>query len=195
MADTRSRFLIVSSDPFERSTSRSCETTTPQSLKWLALSVTRSLASFSTSFSAARFSTLSFRPSQSSCRLHSPIVWGFSRRRRAISELLVISPMRNSRRASSRTLPGAFGIGSCLQEVPGQIRQAPGLPVPARSAVARQLHRLVDELLLLRGHHEAHDPGENLLGFLGLGLQERGDLLGREFQERVELLDLLVRFG
>src|SRR5882672_11255277 len=163
MAEMRSRFLIFSSDPSERRTSRSWETTTPQSLKWLALRVTRSFASASTSFSAARLSIFNRSPFQSSRRRQSPTVWGFSPRRRAISRLLEISPARNSRRASSRTLLGAFGIGSSLEIVTGQIAQSPRLPVPAGGAVRGHLHRPFDERLLFRSDHERHHPGKDLL--------------------------------
>src|SRR2546426_762230 len=83
----------------------------------------------------------------------APTVWGFSPRRRAISRLLEISPARNSRRASSRTLLGAFGIASSFEIVSGQIAQSLRLAIPTRGAIRGHLHRPFDERLLFRGDH------------------------------------------
>src|SRR5882672_7362227 len=183
MAETRSSILTFSSEPSDFNTFRSSETTTLQSLKWLVLRLTRSLARRSTSFSAARFSTWILRPSQSSWRRHCPTVWGFNRSRRAISALLLDSPVRKSRRASSRTLLGALAIRVSFNEMPSQVGEAPRLAIPSSDAVAGQLHRLLDELLLLRGDHERHHPRKDLLCFLSLLLEEGGDIFCGELKQ------------
>src|SRR2546426_308072 len=147
------------------------------------------------SFSAARLSTLTRRSSQPSSLRHPPTVCGLTASLPAISALVLSSRERNSRRASSRILRLALPIGARLQETRGEIGQATGLPVASLRAVARHLDGPLDELLLLRGHHERHDPRQDLLGVGRLLLEEGSDLLGRELQEGVQLLELLVRLG
>src|SRR5207247_4400337 len=52
-----------------------------------------------------------------------------------------------------------------------------------------------DQLFLLRVHDEGHDAGENLLGLLGLLVEDGCDLLRRELQKGVQLLDLFLALG
>src|SRR5438093_5971622 len=147
------------------------------------------------SFSAARLSTLTRRSSQPSPLRHPPTVCGLTASRPAISAVVLSSRDRNSRRASSRILRLALPIGARLQESRGEIRQAACLPVSSLRAVARHLDGALDELLLLRGHHERQDPRQDLLGVGRLLLEEGSDLLGGELQEGVKLLKLLLGLG
>src|SRR2546426_7503509 len=150
MFATRSRLFTFSAGVSFCSDSNSWETTTPQSLKWEVLRVTRSVASFSTSISAERLSILILRPSQSSSFFQAAMVWGFTLIRRAISATEVTSPVRNSFRASSRfrAVCLAMGIGTLPQELLGEVHEPPGFPVPPRRAVAGEFHRLLDDLFL-----------------------------------------------
>src|SRR2546426_3581122 len=147
------------------------------------------------SFSAALLSTLTRRSSQPSSLRHPPTVCGLTASRAAISALVLSSRERNSRRASSRILRLALPIGAHLQETRGEIGQAACLPVASLRAVTGHLDGALDELLLLRGHHERQDSRQDLLGLGRLLLEERGDLLGGELQEGVKLLKLLLGFG
>src|SRR2546426_4710917 len=147
------------------------------------------------SFSAALLSTLTRRSSQPSSLRHPPTVCGLTASRAAISALVLSSRERNSRRASSRILRLALPIGAHLQETRGEIGQTTGLPVASLRAVTGHLDGALDELLLLRGHHERQDPRQDLLGVGGLLLEERGDLFGRELQEGMQLLELLLGLG
>lgn len=76
--------------------------------------MTRSVAIFSTNIWAARRSTLSRRPSQSSSRRHKATVCGLTANLAAISEFRRISPVRNSLRASSRVLLDTLAIRPLL---------------------------------------------------------------------------------
>jgi hypothetical protein len=83
-------------------------------------------------------------------------------------------------------------IGSLLQELGGEVGEAPGLAVAARGAVAGQLDGALDDPLLLGGHDKGQDAGQDLFVLLGLLFEEGGDLVGGELEEGVEFLELLV---
>jgi len=70
-----------------------------------------------------------------------------------------------------------------FQEVFGQVREAPRLPIPAHDAVRRPLDRRVDQRRLLVRDHEVDHDGQGLLPFGSLRGQFLGDLLRWEFEE------------
>src|SRR2546422_8238321 len=119
------------------------------------------------SFSAARLSSLTRRSSHRSSRRHVPTVCGLMPSLAAISALVFSSRERKSRRASSRILRLALPMGLCLQEVLGEVGEAPGLAVPSNCPVGGQLHRVLDQLRLLVTDYERHHHWKGFFLLLG----------------------------